>query len=177
MSLYLNDLMQVIKDKGLEIDIDGDLVSILLYDNDICLIAETEQDIQEMLGILNVWCQKWKLQVTSQKTQVVHFRQGPSLERRQFKFHCGDSEIFVVDKYKYLGLVFSEFLDYGQMAKLVAQSAHRALGLLVTKCKSHGDMPFTCFSKLYDHLVQPIINFGAATWGHRNLACIGAVQF
>ncbi len=95
----------------------------------------------------------------------------------QFKFHCGDSEIFVVDKYKYLGLVFSEFLDYGQMAKLVAQSAHRALGLLVAKCKSHGDMPFTSFSKLYDHLVQPIIDFGAATWGYRNFAYIEAVQY
>ncbi len=70
-----------------------------------------------------------------------HFRRGPSVEPSQFKFHCGDSEIFVVDKYKYLGLVFSEFLDYGQMAKLVAQSPHTALGLLVAKCESHGDMP------------------------------------
>ncbi len=136
-----------------------------------CLIAETEQDIQEILDILNVWCHKWKLQVNSQKTEVVHFHQGPSVERTQFKFHCGDSEIFVVDKYKYLGLVFSEFLDYGQMTKLVVQSTHWSLDLLVVKCKSHCDMPFTCFSKLYDFLVQPIINFGAATWGHRNFTC------
>ncbi len=27
-------------------------------------------------------------------------------------FHCGASEIFVVNKYKHLGLVLSEFLDY-----------------------------------------------------------------
>ncbi len=101
-------------------------------------------------------------------------RWGPSIKCTQFKFHCGDSEIFVVDKY---GLVLSEFLDYGQMAKVVAQPAHRTLGLLVTKCKSHGDMPFTCFSKLYNHLVQPIIGFGAATWGHRNFARIEAVQY
>ncbi len=87
-------------------------------------------------------------EVNSQKTQVVHFRRGLSVECTQFKFHFGDSENFVIDKYKYLGLVFSEFLDYGQIAKLVAQSAHRALGLLVAKCKSHGDMPFTCFRKL-----------------------------
>ncbi len=38
-------------------------------------------------------------------------------------------------------------------------------------------MPFTCFSKLYDHLVQPIIDFGAVIWGHRNFACIEAVQY
>jgi len=172
-SLYLNDLTQVIKDKGFGIDIDGDLLSILLYADDICLMA----DLQEMLDILNVWCQKWKLQVNYQKTQVVHFRWGPSVECTQFVFHCGDSKISVADKYKYLGLVFSEFLDYGQMAKSVAQAAHRAIGLLVAKCKSHSDMPFTCFSKLHDHLVQPIIDYGAATWGHRNFASIEAVQY
>ncbi len=109
--------------------------------------------------------------------EVVHFRQDLSVECMQFKFHCRESEIFVVDKYKYLGLVFSEFLDYRQMAQFVAQSAHRALGLLVAKCKSHGDMPFTCFSKLYDYLVQPIIDFGASRWGHRTFACIEAIEY
>ncbi len=152
------------------VSIVGDLLSILLYADDMYLIVETAQDIQEMLDILNVWCKKWKLQVNSQKTQVVHFCLGPSIECIQFKFHYGDSEIVLVDKYTSLELVFSAFLDYEHMAKLVAQSAHRALGLLVAKCKSHGDMSFTCFSKLYDHQVYPIIDFGAATPGYMNFA-------
>ncbi len=38
-SLYLNELMQIIKDKGLGINIDGNLVSTLLYADDISLIA------------------------------------------------------------------------------------------------------------------------------------------
>ncbi len=41
------------------------------------------------------------MQVNSQKTQVVHFNIGTNAKHSQFKFHCGDSEIFVVDKYKY----------------------------------------------------------------------------
>ncbi len=48
------------------------------------------------------------------------------------------------------------------MAKSVAQSATRALGLIIAKCKAHGGVPFNVFTQLYDALVQPIINYGAS---------------
>ena len=54
--------------------------------------------------------------------------------------------------------------DFKVTAELVAKSAHCALGLglgLVTS-RTYGGMPFNCFKKLYDSLVQPIINYGAS---------------
>ncbi len=41
----------------------------------------------------------------------------------------GDYDIKLVPLYKYLGLVLNEHLDYQLMAKVVAKSANRALGL------------------------------------------------
>ena len=61
-------------------------------------------------------------------------------------------------------------------AKLVAQSAGRALGLLIAKFKSLGGMPFDVYSKLYDSLVWPVIAYGAALWVDRTFACIDVVQ-
>ena len=81
-----------------------------------------------------------------------------------------------MEKYRYLGLVLTEFLDYAVMARNVAAAAGRALGLLIAKSKAHGGMPYECFSHLYDALVQSVINYGAAVWGDRELSCIGAVQ-
>ena len=59
---------------------------------------------------------------------------------------------------------------------MVAQSASRALGLLIAKCKSLGGMPFNVVTKLYDALVWPVIAYGAAIWGDRAFSCIDAVQ-
>ena len=42
--------------------------------------------------------------------------------------------------YKYLGLVINEFLDYNVTVRHVAQSATRALGLLISKFKKLGVM-------------------------------------
>ena len=61
-------------------------------------------------------------------------------------------------------------------AKLVAQIASRALGLLIAKCKSAGGMPYDVFTKLYDSMVCPVISYGAAVWGNKTYPCINAVK-
>ncbi len=62
------------------------------------------------------------------------------------------------------------------MAKSVAQSATRALGLVIAKCKAHGGVPFNVFIQLYDALMQPIINYGASVWGNKEFTCISTFQ-
>ena len=62
------------------------------------------------------------------------------------------------------------------MASAVAKSASRALGLVIYKCKLNGGLPFKCFTKLYDSLVWPIIEYGASIWGTTTRSCINAVQ-
>ncbi len=55
-------------------------------------------------------------------------------------------------------LLFNEFIDMSQIAKVVAQAASRALGVLISKYKPHGGLPFAVYSRLYDVLVQPILD-------------------
>ena len=88
-----------------------------------------------------------------------------SCPRSTQQFHCDNKAIEIVSSYKYLGLILSEFFDFQITAKVVSQSASRALGLLISKDKAFGGIPYECFSKCYDALVQSIINYGAAVWG------------
>ena len=62
------------------------------------------------------------------------------------------------------------------MSKTVAQSASRALGLLISKDKSFGGMPFECFTQCYNATVQAIIDYSAAIWGTKSISSINAVQ-
>jgi hypothetical protein len=75
-----------------------------------------------------------------------------------------------------LGLVVNEFLDYQFMAKAVARSVSRTLGLLIVKSKTHGGFQHNIFTKLFDTLVWSVINYGSAIWGTREFSCITAVQ-
>ena len=62
------------------------------------------------------------------------------------------------------------------MASNVAKSASRALGLVIYKSKLNDDFPYECFSKLYDSLVWPVIDYGSCIWGTSRRNCIEAVQ-
>ena len=61
-------------------------------------------------------------------------------------------------------------------ANHVAKAAQRILGLLIAKDKAHGGMPADIFSKLYDALVQSVINYGTAIWGQKSYSSINKVQ-
>lgn len=62
-AIYVNDLAQEIKRANLGIDIDDLNLSILLYADDIVLVAEEEAKLQKMLDIMYKWCNKWRLAI------------------------------------------------------------------------------------------------------------------
>ena len=59
---------------------------------------------------------------------------------------------------------------------MVADAAHRALGLLISKDKTQGGMPYKVFTKLYNALVQSISDYGVAIWGYKEFSSINAFQ-
>ena len=174
-NLYINDLASKVKALGEGVDIGDEKVCIMLYADDIVLLSDNEKGLQNMLDVLSLWCKANEMCVNNQKSNVVHFRL-PSVDRTHVNFYCGDGAISVVNKYTYLGILLDEFLDYNVTAKVVVQSASRALGLLVAKTKCLEGLPFQVFTKLYDSVVWPVIAYGAAVWGDRSFSCINAVQ-
>ncbi len=125
-----------------------------------------------MLHVLKSWSDKWHMSLNTDKTQIVHFR-----AQSQYVFKYGDHDIKLVPLYKYLGLVLNEHLDYQLMAKVVAKSTNRMLGLLIAKSKVIGGMTYDVFTQLYNALVQSVIYYGAGIWGTGNISCIKSVQY
>ena len=174
-NLYINDLALYLKSLGKGIKCDGDKVCILLYADDIVLLADTEQDLQFMLNALHDWCASNDIVINVRKSNVIHFR-SPSMGRTNFNFKCGNGSLEIVDKYVYLGLLLTEHLEFEMTAKYVAQSASRALCLLIPKCKLAGGLPYNVYTKLNYSVVSPDINYGACIWGFKSYYCINAVQ-
>jgi hypothetical protein len=75
------------------------------------------------------------------KSNVIHFR-PKAVQRTSDAFKCGNNVLNIVDRYTYLGVILHEHLDYSVTVKAVNQSASRALGLLIAKCKGLGGVPF-----------------------------------
>ena len=92
--------------------------------------------------------------LNSIKSQVVHFRKRRR-PRTSCKFHIGENEIHIVQCYKYLGVIFDEYLNFKQCVGTLVDADGRALGGLIYKLKQHKYTNIGIFKKLYETCVVP----------------------
>ena len=110
-SVFLNDLATEIKNLNAGVDTSDGTVGILLYADDIALIAPSEKNLQKMLDTLFAWTDIWLMNIHPDKSQIVHFRKN-DVDETKHCFKCGPINLKTVSFYKYLGVIFSEHLDY-----------------------------------------------------------------
>ena len=117
-----------------------------MYADDIMLISDSEVKLQQMLLRLILRCSRWCLIINTDKSKVIHFR-PPIIEITLDAFKLGIFTLEIGSQYKYLGVILTEHLDYMTMTKQVAQSASKALGLIIAKNKAFVDIPYGYCSK------------------------------
>ena len=90
-SIFINDLAEEIKSSGIGLNLNEHLndrtfmssneyffLNILLYADDLILMASNENDLQFLLNIVENWCTKWRLEVNLTETNVMHVRNARS---------------------------------------------------------------------------------------------------
>ena len=55
-NLFVNDLGTLLEHSGKGVSLDGVNLSSLFFADDLVLIAETEEDLQQLFDILASWC-------------------------------------------------------------------------------------------------------------------------
>ena len=174
-SIFLNDLATGIKNLNLGIDIDNYNLTILLYADDIVLLAPSPEKLQQQIDYVNEWCKKWRMNVNADKTQIVHFR---PLRHSQsaFVWRFGNEVLQVVSSYRYLGVYLHENLDFKVMADAMATSASRALGALRYKLHNLKECRYDTITKLYSCCIVPILDYSAAVWGYKPFSKPDTIQ-
>ena len=174
--LYINDLAKDLKNTGLGVKLSDELtIASLLYADDLAIMAESEENLQCMLNVLENWCKRWRMRVNVNKTKIIHFR-TTTQQQSTYNFHLNGNTIEYVDKYKYLGIIVDEHLDFNTTASVLAGSAGRALGSLCTKFHHLKGLGFKTFTTLYYSGVTPILDYCSSIWGSQKLEHIDTIQ-
>ena len=71
-NIFIDDLAKKIKDLQLGVDIDGTKYCILMYADDVVLMAESENDLQKMLDTVYTWMTKWRITLNLKKSKCIH---------------------------------------------------------------------------------------------------------
>ena len=165
-SIFINDLATSIKDSNIGVILDeGLLINILLYADDIVLLAENEEDMQSLLYMVECWCKKWRLEVNLTKTNIMHIRTKRK-KQSNFMFLFDKQAVQYCSSYKYLGACINEYLEFSFTAGCLADSAGRALGAIITKMIKNQGFPFNVYSILYDSCITSISDYAGEVTGY-----------
>ena len=170
-SIYINDLVEEINraNLGVDLNVDGGpnfsaTLSTLLYADDIVCLASNENDLQDILFIIQKWCQKWRLDVNMSKTNIMHIRNSRKPQSKfTFLFDC--KPVAYCSHYKYLGCNINEFLNFTFTVDKQAESAGRALGAIIAKMIKNNGFPLKIFALLYNACVVSIMDYSSGVTG------------
>ena len=137
--------------------INGEYLNNLRFADDIVLIAETANDLQEMLSDLNRESLKVGLKMNKRKTKVMF---NTNVQSNTIKI---DNEtIEEVDEYSYLGQVLKLTKDHANEVKRHITIGWKAFGKQRLIFRSH--LPICLKRKVYNQCVIPAMTYGSETW-------------
>ena len=102
------------RSRGLGVWVAGQLVPLLLYADDIVLMASSPSQLRTMLHVLSEYAATWRFDINHKKSSVLISGHAPKslVERMKAERWLVDGDcIKVVDSYKYLGLDFGPLVQ------------------------------------------------------------------
>jgi hypothetical protein len=164
-TLFLEDIITLLESSNIcSIKIGLAALHILLYADDMVLLAYNVADLQDKINLVEKYFTENGLVVNLQKTKVVIFKNG-NVKRSKPKIFWGDNELDIVDDYVYLGVPFFSNMDYKNTTKhFVTKSkiAENQLHGLFHKSKiSSLDTKL----RLFESLVKSILMYCSHLWG------------
>jgi hypothetical protein len=105
----------------------------------------------------------------------MHFKKAGEPET-DFEFQYGSNTITKTNTYRYLGVNMNNSLDIGKMVDTLGNASSRALASIISKFYKIGGLDYVTFYTLYEAVVQPVMNYAAATWGHKTFHKCSTVQ-
>ena len=123
---------------------------ILLFADDILLLAETQAELQHMLNKLCIYCKKWNITVNTDKTKAMLFKL--SIRPEKLNNYFDETLLESVRNFIYLSVNISSNGTFFQAQKHLSEQASKALFAL----RNLFDGKMLCIEdkiKLFDSLV------------------------
>jgi hypothetical protein len=166
--LFIDRLEQWMSDRlgDVGVELGGEMLRLLLYADDLTLLATSAADLQKLLDCLQGFCDHYQMHVDVAKCVVVVFgKRRPT---------CGDlpPEGWVyagqlaprVQEFRYLGIVFHETKGVSACVEALCLAGLRAMWGLLNQCSDLEVASLEVQVQLFDSLVSPVLGFCAEVW-------------
>jgi hypothetical protein len=182
---YINGLAQSLAKSGLGVPLNGvladqiaDMLSILLFADDVVLFADSREDLQRMIDIVASYSHKWRFEENLGKCGVMTVWANPSSKRSEpaaLKF-LGQA-VQEVEQYKYLGVIMHETLLWEKHIERIAAKANAAR-VKFQRVLTNRRLPVRLRLHVYKTYIMPLLDYASDIWwtNSKQSATLEAIQ-
>jgi hypothetical protein len=177
-SIFINQLASHMSENGRHgIQILPGLIElfILLFADDVALLASTPIGLQNQLRVLENCCEQMQLEVNIEKTKIMVFRKGGILGKHEVWYYKNE-KVDVVNKYCYLGYIFSPTASAKIGTTHLVTKGKKALFALNNAFKSIREMSQDSYFKIFDTKIRPIVTYASEIWGLNRLDTVEKIH-
>lgn len=139
----------------------------VMYADDVTLIANSPEDAQALLDVLDIFCRLFGMEVNlaPHKTCVVVFRRPHTPVPTGLRLLFRGQEIARQPSYIYLGVKLHETQGIQPADSSLAASGSKAMHALLTHLRRAKLTQFDIKTRMFDVLVEPVMSYAAHVWG------------
>lgn len=147
--------------------IGGILIKVLMYADDLVLLADTPERLQRMINQLKKYCDEWRLNVNINKSKTMVFRKGGGCYARNEKWFFDGQELETVKSYKYLGINIC-YMNMEQHFQEKLSSSKSAISAAWKNCLEDKHISMRIKYQLFQAVSKSIMLYGAQVWGYKS---------
>ena len=158
----------------------GLAVWVLLYADDMALVATSAAGLQAQLDLLAAYCERWDITVNAIKTKLMLLagaRSATAAVRAAAAAgltFAGES-LEAVSSFRYLGIVFEAARPLaGSAAPARTAAARAALAACNSRCAALGVVAARVRMRLFSTMVDSVLSHGAEVWAVQLVAAAAA---
>ncbi|MCG8432133.1 MAG: hypothetical protein MJA29_13310, partial [Candidatus Omnitrophica bacterium] len=150
-------------------------VNILLFADDIVLIADTEDELQAMLNVAGAFATKWSIKFNEHKSKVLVFGQKCDFSKR---WALGNSLINECEEYKYLGVYIQRNLKCSyHISKYLKPICDRKIAAMKHTLSKNANVNRIEFGNtIWHQVIRPTIMHGSSAWGNISIEGMKMIQ-
>lgn len=158
-SIYVEDLIEELLKTELGSSVCGLKTGVIMYADDLLVMSDDIKKLQEMLVLVEEYCNKWEIKINVQKTQFIQFGNFPNKEITSHLKLSGQ-KVEKVNKLKYLGVWLDSKLTADYQIEEKKLSATRAFNSLRKIGIANSETSATMKSFLFKVYCRPILHYG-----------------
>jgi hypothetical protein len=143
----------------------GKLIRMLLYADDMVLIATSPCGLQQELDLLAEFCTSKGLKVNLAKTEIVVYRKAGSRLPQGLQWAYEGQQVPVSDSFRYLGVWLHSTKGLSVARDALKAAGQRAMWAMLGKFKNMQLRDLYLKTHMFDTLVKPVLSYGCEVWG------------